>query len=95
MVQMTERELLAISDHIRSHMGLVEKYSMYSQIVQDQEIKQLLQSHQNIMQEHVQTLRSMVQPQAGAYTTQAGTYQPQMNIPQGINQPGFAGRGGF
>lgn len=95
---MTDRELHAISDQMIGHLSLIEKYSLYSQVVQDPEVKQLLQNHQNLLQGHLQTLRSFIQ-QPVSYTAQPATFQagvfPTTYVPQGFNQPGMAGRGGF
>lgn len=93
-MQMTDREMLAISEQIRAHVGLIEKYSMYSQMVQDPEMRQLIQNHHNILQGHLNNLRSVIQPQTGGSGVQPG-FQAQTGMPQGVNQPGYTGRGSF
>lgn len=72
-MQLSEKELLMISESLKGHLGTVEKMRNFSQACTDQEMKQLLDNHARQMEAHSQELFNMVQ--SGAMTGTSG-YSP-------------------
>lgn len=74
---LTEREVLELSERIMSHMSLIEKYGIYARNCPDQQVKDLINRHQQVMQNHFQTMVGFMQNSqnitAGASLTQNQT----------------------
>lgn len=60
-MQLSEKELLMISESLMGHLCTVEKFRNFSQACSDPEVKQLLDSHTRQMDRHCQELMNMVQ----------------------------------
>ena len=80
-MQLSEKELLMVSESIMSHTSTIEKLRNFSQACNDHEVKQLIDSHISKMERHKQELVNMVQAGTGTaqytpqYGMQYGTYQ--------------------
>ncbi|HHX94414.1 MAG TPA: hypothetical protein GX691_01125 [Clostridia bacterium] len=68
-MQLSEKELLMVSECLLGHMSTIEKFRSYSQACTDPEVKQLLDSHVRKMDRHRQELMNMVQTSAVTGTT--------------------------
>lgn len=65
---LTQKELLELNDYMMSHISLMEKYGMYSMQCQDQELKGIIQRHQNMLQHHYSNLRKFMEEASGVQT---------------------------
>lgn len=78
-MQLSEKELLMVSESLMGHLSTIEKFRNYSQACTDPEVKQLLESHVRKMDRHRQELMNMVQSSAAigstSYTPISQSYQ--------------------
>lgn len=63
-MQLSQKELLMVSESLMGHLSTVEKFRSFSQACTDQEMKQLLDNHARKMERHSQELLNMVQTSA-------------------------------
>jgi len=73
-LQLSEKELLMVSESLMGHLSTVEKFRSYSQACTDQEMKQLLDNHARQMERHSQELLNMIQTSAMTGTSGYSPY---------------------
>jgi len=65
---LTQRELLDLNDFMMGYISLMEKCGVYSVNCQNQELKGIIQKHQNILQHHYSNLRKFMEEASGVQT---------------------------
>lgn len=58
---LTEREVMELNDRIMSHVGLMEKYRIFSQQCPDPQVRDLVTRHQQVLQNHYQMMIGFMQ----------------------------------
>lgn len=86
-MQLSEKELLMVSESLLGHMSTIEKFRSFSQACSDQEMRQLLDNHARQMERHSQELRNIVQTSAMTGTSGYSPYSQSYSTSQYGIQP--------
>lgn len=69
---LTEREIMNLDDRIMEHLGVIERFRVFSRQSSDPQVRDLVSRHQQVLQNHYQTMVGILQ---NAQNLQATTTQ--------------------
>jgi len=72
---LAEREVLELSERAMGHLALIEKYRTYARQTPDNQVRDILNRHQQVLQQHYQMMMGFLQNAQGVGGP--GTIAPQ------------------